>query len=440
MKKIFCRVIAALVVLALVIINGHILNYILIDDANSYSRIMEHEFYNQADINILCLGGSHCYRGIIPTVVGERIGKSVFNASSSAQSPDASYVLIKKAIELYNVEEIYLEISASMAQWVGEFNNRSVLTGTYIVSDYLRPSFDKVKLLLGASRSEFYVNSFFPARRNWGQILDFKYIDSLIQKKSTNVYRNYDYDNAKFENEWYVGNGYVANKVAIGEHQYYTTDGFNHIFIKNISEDWKETIDSIIKFCNKHNVKITLYDSPISCFQLASQGNYDEYISFVNDFIKGKNVKFAEFNLLREEYLPYKQTNYEDGHHLNMYGANDFSVFLSKYINGEIPETAYYKSISEKLEDISPDYYGIAYNDDAERNVRHIRLVSNLKDCFEFKVEVSKKDGSVELIQDYNTNNEIDISKDLLSSSNDEFNPKIIVSYRYGNNEGVEEY
>ena len=25
-----------------------------------------------------------------------------------------------------------------------------------------------------------------------------------------------------------------------------------------------------------------------------------------------------------------------------MYGANDFSVFLSKYINGEIPETAWY--------------------------------------------------------------------------------------------------
>ena len=430
MKKAFVRVIAAFAVIVLVITFSHMLDYALVDDAASYTRLMEHEFYNQENIDILCLGASHCYRGIIPSIVSERTGKNVFNASSSSQSPDASYALIKEAVKRYDVEEVYLEISASMAQSVGEFDNRTDLTSTYLISDYMEPSLNKTQLLLDASRSEYYVNGFFPARRYWKSILDFQYVDSVLKKKNTDVYRDFEYDNAKSENEWYVGNGYVACKLLIDEHGYYTTDGFNRVDTDKISDDWKNTIDSIIKYCNKNNVKLTLYDSPISCFQLASQGNYDNYISFVREFVKGKDVEYAEFNLLKEEYLLYKQTNYKDGHHFNMYGANDFSEFLSKYINDEIPEDAFYESIDEKLGSISPDFYGISYQDDFENDTRTIRLVSNRPNYYEYKVEILRSDGGTDILQNYSTNNELVFPKSVLVDNDSDFNRKIVVSCR----------
>ncbi len=440
MKKAFVRAIAAFAVIAMVITISNMLDYILVDDTGSYTRLMEHEFYNQENIDILCLGPSHCYEGIIPSVVSEGTGKDVFNAASSLQSPDVSLALIKEANKLYDLEEVYLEISGATAQRAENYKDRTDLTSIYIVSDYMRPSLAKARLLLESSRGEYYINGFFPARRYWSSILDFQYIDMLVKKKSTEIYRNYGYDYAKTENEWYAGNGYVASNISVDEHGYYTTNGFYPVEIDKISEDWKESVDSIIRYCNHNDIRLTLYDSPISCFQLASQGNYDEYVSFIREFIKNKNVEYAEFNLLREDYLPYRQSNYKDGHHLNVYGANDFSLFLSKYINGEIPETAFYDSISEKLEDIAPDYYGITYRDNAERNTRHIRLISNIRDGFEYKVEVSKSDDSVVLIQDYSTNNEIDIPTDLLAGSDSGFVPRIIISYRYGDIAGVEEY
>lgn len=430
MKKAFVRAFAAFVVIILVITFSHMLNYALVDDAASYTRLMEHEFYNQENIDILCLGASHCYRGIIPSVVSERTGKNVFNASSSSQSPDASYALIKEAVKRYDVKEVYLEISASSAQGMGDFDDRTDLTSTYIISDYMMPSLNRAQLLLGASRSEYYVNGFFPARRKWNSILDFQYIASVLKKKNTDVYRNFGYDNAKSENEWYVGNGYVACKLLIDEHRYYTTNGFNRIDIENISDDWKNTIDAIIRYCNKNNVKLTLYDSPISCFQLASKGNYDDYISFVREFVKGKDVEYAEFNLLKEDYLPYKQTNYKDGHHLNMYGANDFSEFFSKYINGEIPEDAFYESVDEKLGSISPDFYGISYQDESENDTRTIQLVSNRPNYYEYKVEILRSDGGTDILQNYSTNNEITFPKSALVDNDSDFNRKIVVSCR----------
>lgn len=438
MKTIITHALAMIMVFAIFICGINTLNYILVNDVSSYTRLMAHEFYNQDNIDILCLGASHCYRGIIPSAVSERTGKDVFNASSSSQTPDASFALIKEAVGLYDIDEVFLEISAAMAQWVGNFEDRTDLTCIYLVSDYMRPSINKSMLLLGASTSDYYMNGFFPARRNWMKILDFSYAGSLLRKKLSDIYKNYEYDNCKNENEWYAGNGYVASSIFINEHEFYTTDGNEEIEIDQISEDWKKTIISIIKYCNRHGVKITLYDSPISCFQLAAQGNYDEYISYINTLINDVDAEFAEFNLLKEDYLPYKQTNYKDGHHMNMYGAEDFSAFLSDYINGDVPENAYYKSIDEKLKDLPPEYYGISYLDDQNEQTREIRMISNRNGYFEYKVEV-ENDGNIDVLQEFNTNMSLDIPHDMLKSADTGISPSIIVTYRVSgsNDEGI---
>lgn len=432
MRKIFGRIFAVAAVSAIILCGIHFMNYILVDDTESYTRLMMHEFYNQENIDILCLGGSHCYRGIDPSIVSEKTGKDVFLASSMVQEPDASYALLKEAIRLYDVKEVYLEISAAVAQLAGSYSDRTNLTNTYLVSDYMKPSANKLSLLLEASAPKYYINSMIPSRRYWSSVLDFKQIGSIIEKKSTDTYREYGYDFLKTPHLWYAGNGYVPGDEAAEEHKLYIAAKQKYeIAPERISDDWKNSINSIIDYCNDHNVKLTLYNSPISYFRLIIAGNFDDYIDFIRDFVEGRDVEYAEFNLLKEEYLPYRQSNYEkDGNHLNIYGGQEFSNFFAEYVNGNIPDDAYYGSIGEKLADVAPDFYGILYEDNKEENVRRVSLISNIPEYFEYRVEVTKSDGEPYLLQDFDLNDEIDIPKEMLAKSADGFKPRIVVTFR----------
>ena len=50
-----------IIIIALIIFAGFkTLDYLVVDDSTSYTRLMEHEFYGQDQIDILCLGASHC--------------------------------------------------------------------------------------------------------------------------------------------------------------------------------------------------------------------------------------------------------------------------------------------------------------------------------------------------------------------------------------------
>lgn len=69
---------------------------------------MVHELYNQDKIDILFVGASHCNRSINYKIIEEKTGKKIFFACSVGQRPDGSLALIKEAIKLYDIEEIYL--------------------------------------------------------------------------------------------------------------------------------------------------------------------------------------------------------------------------------------------------------------------------------------------------------------------------------------------
>ena len=75
---------------------------------------------------------------------------------------------------------MYVELSANIARKAGNYKDRDSLTSAYIVADYMRPSLNKLDLLLNASSGSHYVNSFWRARRNWEQITDFEYIGATF--------------------------------------------------------------------------------------------------------------------------------------------------------------------------------------------------------------------------------------------------------------------
>ncbi len=227
-----------------------------------------------------------------------------------------------------------------------------------------------------------------------------------------------------------MGKGFVEKTRSVGEYGFYRPDSDNErIDVSKISSDWEKTLLAIIEFCSHNDILLTLYDSPVSEYQLAAQENYDEYIDYINGIVNGLDVRYAEFNLLRGEYLPFDVNNYEDGHHYNKYGAEVFSTFLAKYMKGEVPESAYYGSVAEKLNDISPRYYGISYVDHEDIQGRTLKLISNRNEYFEYKVEVVVG-RNISLIQDYSLNNEVFVPYAVSKDSESDEVSVIMVSFR----------
>ena len=417
MKKSLKKVLSVFAVAALVYAGCHLLTYMLQDDTASFTRLMMHEFYNQERIDYLFVGSSLFIDGLDPFLIAEKTGKEVFSASSAGQPPDVSLALIKEAVSLYDIEEIFLEINLIRGERKESFKERSSLTPVYIVSDYLRPSLNKLQLLLNASSPSHFVNSFWPARRYWEEIINLKRIDTIIQKKSTDKYKNFSYfyvNNGNDDLFEYRGKSFTINYYSVRNHEFlnralYTDDNSAYFPF-----DWIYTYEQVFDFCEKHKIKLTLISPPISNYELACVDNYEDYDSAVRSLIKSRNIKYIDFNLVSNDYYPYIQTDYMDWHHLNAEGAEHFSSFLADYINNDVPESAFYASLMEKLRSCPSDYYGIFYQDDYENKERDFYLISNDPNYFEYKINFITGSGESISLQDYSVNDKISVPFEMI--------------------------
>ncbi|NBH28803.1 hypothetical protein D3Z60_24490 [Lachnospiraceae bacterium] len=384
-----------------------LLRYMIVDDTKSYTRLTLHEYYNQENIDVLFIGASLCYRSLDTQILDESLGMNTFNLGTSSQDMDASYYLIKDAIKRYNVRHIYLELSPVIALHTNNSDRELTdMTGTYIVSDYMKPSISKAQYLLEASKPDYYINSFLLARRNWEKLFDFEYVGSLLETKSSTTYKNFEYGYSQNETEYYAGKGYVANTSRILDNSFYDPYGFKSFRIEGISKDWYKYLNKILKLCDKSKVEITLFCAPLSVHMLASYGDeYDKYHDLIEQMAEDKGKKFWDFNLCKETYFPIESNLYKDSTHLNMYGAEYFSKLMSDIIRGKvIYENICYNSVSEKLNNIKPMVCGITYNSEYKK------IIATHKDLFEYRIYVIPNEGNAYLIQDFDFNNEFRIN------------------------------
>lgn len=393
---------------------GKALRYILVDDTSSYTRITFHEMYEQNNIDILFVGSSHCYRSFIPEILDNNTGGvNTFNAGTSAQALDGSYIIIQEAAKRNDLQHIYLELYFNIG--FNSYKDREQLTETYIISDYLPFSMNKVCYLLNASSKEHYINSFIIARRSWEKIWDMEYIRNLINKKQTDIYRKYSYEYVTSDTEWYAGKGFVANNTSIQDWNIFMSAGWERIPFTQITEDWRESLNDIIEFCSKKDIPLTLISAPVSNYYLASTGDYDEYVTLVNEIVRDTNVEYLDFNLCREEYIPNRSELFKDIDHLNYEGAKIFSSVFLDYLNGNVSkEELMYTSYKEKLESLEPTVFGIGYQDesgDNGENIRKCKIISS-REGLEYLIQLDCAEGEGVEVQNYSENKEFTILPD----------------------------
>lgn len=421
-KGVLKRILAVVFILAVVLGSLKIISKAIVDDSGTYTRVMMHEFYNQDNIDLLFVGASHCYRSVDPALISERTGKKAFCASSSGQFIDVSLAMVKEAADLYDLDHVYLELSASIAAETGWFRERDGLTQLYIVSDYMRPSKNKLELLLNATSPEHYLDTFLLPHSGLEYVFNPAGMMDVYRIKRTKAYRNYGYDYLVHEHEWYVGDGYVRHNKVMQDSMFFSVNCYEPYDISLITDDWRNTVLEIADFCRERGIPLSFYCAPVSDYQLAAWGNYDDYTAVVQELADEAGVDFVDFNRLDEDHFERQTAYFFNADHLNMYGSHLFSENLAAYINGELPADAFGERVSDRLDAKEPIYYGVALQMKSFPATSDFRLVSNHPGALEYRVELEPARGEPALLQDFDVNDHL--------SAEFEIGDKLIVAYR----------
>lgn len=406
MKLYVKRTFSFLCVSLLIVILLNIFKYILVDDTKSYTRIMIHEMYNsEQNIDVLFVGSSHCYRSIIPSIMDNNINKYTFNLGTSSQDMDGSLALIKETLKYHDVSEIYLEMYYSIALSEA-YLEREQLTKTYIISDYMRPSLNKLEYLLEASSREHYPNSFIVARRNWDKIFDINYIFNLINQKSQDSYINYRWIRNENDIEYYEERGFVANISSLESMVSWNNSAWDSIETNYISQDWENSLYEIIDLCEKNGITLVLFTAPMPASTIIGKTNYDEYINYVRNIATQHNIKYYDFNLCKDSYFSTINNEYfMDNSHLNLAGAEAFSEIFSSLIVGNVSEDdLFHNSLSEKILMQTPMVLGVALPSPIDTNPLQGRIISNRESGIQYRITLKLSNGNSFILQDYSEN------------------------------------
>lgn len=403
--KLIKFVASGLCVLLLCALCNQGLTYLLVDDTNSHTRLMMHDFYGQKEnIDILFVGSSHSYSSIVPQIADELLGKNTFNASSSSLGMDGAFALIKEAVKFNDIEHIYLEAYYFLSLYEDYQDRTSEMTSVYYLSDYIKPSLNKVCYLLQASSPQYYGTSFIPARRNVDRLFDIDYISGLLDIKASHAYQNYSSELVNCEQYIYKNKGHIAFLQQVEDGTYNFTEHFT-LDVQNISQDWQKSLCDILAFCQSRGIKLTIYSAPISTFRLMDLGNYDNYIVFIENLIEetvsgNNNVTYYDFNLLKDEYLSHDTTLYADNNHLNAEGAERFTELFCKLITRELSEAQLFHDTFEQKENSLPaDIYGLITSQNRKECSILVEPVTNA-DWSQITYEVRKMSGDdVEVLQ-----------------------------------------
>lgn len=408
LKKIFIFFCAVIIF----IICGKIWRYVLVDDTKSYTRLTMHQLYHsEQNIDIAFIGSSHVYVSLVPEITDKGFGKYTFNLGTSAQRMDGSLAMAKEVIANHDVSHIYLEMYYGMASE----KDRTQLTNTYIISDYMKPSLRKLTYLLKTSPKEYWVNSFILARREWTNFFDADYVKDLIMKKSSDSYKNYQWVRKEGQTAYYVDRGFATNESRIPEDTFWNEAAYNAIDVEHISDVWRDSLWKIIELCRKKKVQLTLFITPVSESTIVGKGNYDSYVQEVRAIAGQAGIELYDFNLVKPEYFPARDGAYfKDEGHLNTQGARTFSQLFCDALTGKISrEQLFFHSLEEKMLYQEPFVYGIAGPSVNEaEGVKYARMIANRDGGIEYRIMAVSEEGNERMIQDFSQNTEFSLPVD----------------------------
>lgn len=353
------------------------LSLFLINDLNTYTRVLMHEFYSQKNIDVLFCGASHVSHGINPKVADKILGLDTFNSGTPNQGLDGTYTLLREAERLYSLKSVFVELDFATAA-TAPYSKSESSKSNFLVSHYLKNPKAKLDYILSSTSPKYYLNSFLPIGKD--KLIDLNPLSVLAMAKSrfTGEYFKYSYKKSDSE---YAGKGCVLDDDAVKEGSFWSGP-VKPIYVSAIDSEWKETIVKIIKLCKKKNISLAFYQNPSTDFYLVEKQTYDDYISLIKNLLSEYNVPYYDFSLIKSEYLQLADSDFADDNHLNRQGIDKFTKLFCNFYTAteQEKETMFYSSLAEKHSAQSPRIYGLIIDENKDEGFFTLKPVFNRRD------------------------------------------------------------
>lgn len=399
-----------------------VLNYMYVACDDEWERMLWHSFYeDKGKIDNLYLGSSHVYCDINPYKLDQLNGQYNFNLSTSAQRMNGTYYLLKEADRCNNLSHVYVELY--FYYMVSEKNNldgdidpiESGVSFNWKNTDYMHFSLNKLQYMTTMTDVEKYPDVFLGFSRYRSHLDDWKYVETLVERKINSEDKKYQY-----HYEWEDGTGYdeyqprgrwYSSRVCPGEERIYGQD--RSLVEDPMAESSKGYLRKVVSYCQAREIPITLFISPVYELQLISAEHYDNYLNQVREIAEEYDVDIYDFNLARGEYFPIQDIKYfRDVGHLNSAGADLYTEFFYKIMSGDATENQMYffDTYEQKLAHAEPEVYGIYYRDEALEEEgdslhRNMFIASNRDEGMEYKIVMIPEDDREQyILQDFSEN------------------------------------
>lgn len=299
-----------------------LIDFVLVDDVHSYTRVMLQELYaSEQNIDILFAGPSHCYRSVDPAVVSEAMGVKAFNAGTSQQLPDGAYFMLREAAKTNTIRQMYLEVFYTTLL---EEKSSNVPAAAYIITDFAKESREKYEYLWNMGGLAALLDNAVPARHN--NISPGVIGETWRAKLSGAAYEPGNYEYVTYGDEAYRGDGFVYCLPTTGPETDFTPIAQINAQ-KPISDFSLEYIVKIADFCRENGIELVLFTAPLPDAYTSQLPNYQSYVDYMTALGESLGFDYWDFCLSRDlSELGYE--NYMDAHHLNGTGAEVFTAEL----------------------------------------------------------------------------------------------------------------
>lgn len=353
-------------------------------------------FYSEEknSVDVLLLGSCNMYTSFSPVLFFEKYGVTSYCRCCPDQSFLTSYYYLKDSLKYQTPKAVVLKALFLTDEDTvkREYYNREAL-------EYLRPSFDKIRMIFEISRYEI------AALKELGQpVQDYPttvlgYLFPLIR------YHSRADLSAEDINFFSKNDPYSFNKGSIPCYSYTSMKGLIFPETKNgdeIREDAKKYFPKIVSLCRERNIPLTVVKSP-------NRWRWDDKTTkTARDFVESFGVDFTDSNDL-ENFFDY-DVQYSTGR-LNIYGMKKFTAAYGRYLTEKykIPPTPLSDSLKLQWNNCVLNLYtraganGFAINDGSVANVSCKKEGLNIRwnecsDCGRYNIYRSTDNKNFELI------------------------------------------
>ena len=330
------RLLAAVIGIALFLT---ILNRVFLPkyvEENQDGRITQDYYLEKLPTDILFVGSSTVYSGISPVIIWKEQGFTSYDRSNASQPMWTSYYLIEDALSRIGKKKPQLIVlDVGFIKYDDEFaeepSNRKAIDG-------MRASPAKYRCALAAmGENERLIEYIFPILRfhtRWKELSlsDFKYAFSEVQTNH---------------------NGYIMNFIrteTLPERsggRYLEKDSAETL----ITPRNTEYLRRIIELCKRKDVELFLMKTP----SYSDNWSYS-YDDQIREIAGEYGIDYVNFDDQSEAMgIDYLTDSPDEGSHLNLWGAEKFSVYLADYIkehysiDSHSKDDAYRKVWEEKV-------------------------------------------------------------------------------------------